>query len=140
MKRPDLPLYYYHDHFVEMLSFVRTTYGSILTDEHDAFVLKFQSLSKNAKFWAYVIIDPIRDDNGGLIGFAKVTRDLTECRQAEESLRKTQEQFRILVQGVTDYAIYLLSPEGEVTSLNAGAQKIKGDAPEEIIGKHFSQF
>jgi Fanconi-associated nuclease 1-like protein len=40
---------YYHDHFVEMLSFVRTTYGSILTDEHDAFVLRFQSLSKDAQ-------------------------------------------------------------------------------------------
>ena len=49
MKRPDLPVYYYHDHFVEMLSFVRTTYGSILTDEHDAFVLRFQSLSKDAR-------------------------------------------------------------------------------------------
>ena len=49
MKRPDLPVYYYHDHFVEMLSFVRTTYGPILTDEHDAFVLRFQSLSKDAQ-------------------------------------------------------------------------------------------
>jgi PAS domain S-box-containing protein len=92
------------------------------------------------KFWAYVIIDPIRDDNGRLIGFAKVTCDLTERKEAEESLRKTQEQFRLLVQGVTDYAIYLLSPEGNVTSWNPGAQRIKGYAPEEIIGKHFSQF
>ena len=49
MKRPDLPVYYYHDHFLEMLSFVRTTYGPILTDEHDAFVLRFQSLSKDAQ-------------------------------------------------------------------------------------------
>ena len=49
MKRPDLPAYYYHDHFVEMLSFVRTTYGPILTDEHDAFVSRFQSLSKDAQ-------------------------------------------------------------------------------------------
>jgi DNA polymerase III subunit epsilon len=49
MKRPDLPVHYYHDHFVEMLSFVRTTYGSILTEEHDAFVLRFQGLSKDAQ-------------------------------------------------------------------------------------------
>ena len=49
MKRPDLPVYYYHDHFLEMLSFVRTTYGPILTDEHDAFVLRFQTLSKDAQ-------------------------------------------------------------------------------------------
>ena len=49
MKRPDLPVYYYHDHFVEMLAFVRATYGSILTDEHDAFVTRFQKLSKDAQ-------------------------------------------------------------------------------------------
>jgi DNA polymerase III subunit epsilon len=49
MKRPDLPVYYYHDHFVEMLAFVRATYGSILTDEHDAFVARFQDLSKDAQ-------------------------------------------------------------------------------------------
>src|SRR6185312_10286972 len=49
MKRPDLPLFYYHDHFVEMLSFVRTTYGPILTEEHEAFVLRFQALSKDAQ-------------------------------------------------------------------------------------------
>jgi PAS domain S-box-containing protein len=93
-----------------------------------------------SRFWAYVIIDPIRDDKGGLIGFAKVTRDLTERREAEEILRRNQEQFRILVQGVTDYAIYFLDPEGKVASWNAGAQKIKGYAPDEIIGQHFSRF
>jgi PAS domain S-box-containing protein len=92
------------------------------------------------KFWAYVIIDPIRDSTGALIGFAKITRDLTERMQAEAVLRASQEQFRLLVQGVTDYAIYLLSPEGKVSSWNAGAQRIKGYAPEEIIGRHFSQF
>jgi PAS domain S-box-containing protein len=91
-------------------------------------------------FWAYVIIDPIRDNTGKLIGFAKVTRDLTERRQAEEDLRKSQELFRLLVQGVTDYAIYLLSPEGNVTSWNAGAQRIKGYLPKEVIGTHFSRF
>ncbi|RTM14610.1 MAG: exonuclease [Bradyrhizobiaceae bacterium] len=49
MKRPDLPVYYYRDHFLEMLAFVRTTYGSILTDEHGAFVARFQSLSRDAQ-------------------------------------------------------------------------------------------
>ena len=92
------------------------------------------------KFWAYVIIDPIRDNTGKLLGFAKVTRDLTERRQAEEDLRKSQELFRLLVQGVTDYAIYLLSPEGYVTSWNAGAQRIKGYLPQEVIRTHFSRF
>ena len=92
------------------------------------------------QFWAYVIIDPIRDRAGALIGFAKVTRDLTERMRAEATLRESQEQFRLLVQGVTDYAIYLLSPEGYVSSWNSGAQRIKGYAPSEIIGQHFSRF
>jgi PAS domain S-box-containing protein len=93
-----------------------------------------------SRFWAYVIIDPIRDSEGKLVGFAKVTRDLTERRAAEAELRRSQEQFRLLVQGVTDYAIYLLSLEGMVASWNAGAERIKGYKPDEIIGQHFSVF
>jgi PAS domain S-box-containing protein len=92
------------------------------------------------RFWAHVLIDPIRTPQGQLIGFAKVTRDLTERQSAEESLRRSQEQFRLLVQGVTDYAIYMLDPQGHVNSWNAGAQRIKGYQPDEIIGQHFSRF
>ncbi|RWM13296.1 MAG: PAS domain-containing sensor histidine kinase [Mesorhizobium sp.] len=92
------------------------------------------------RFWAHVVIDPIRDPSGKLTGFAKVTRDLTERKKAEEELRKSQEQFQRLVQGVTDYAIYMLDPEGLITSWNLGAERIKGYSADEIIGKHFSQF
>jgi PAS domain S-box-containing protein len=91
-------------------------------------------------FWAYVVIDPIRDASGSLVGYAKITRDLTERKQAENVLRQSEEQFRLLVQGVTDYAIYMLTPKGRVSSWNAGAQRIKGYAAEEIIGEHFSRF
>ncbi|MGX8009039.1 PAS domain S-box protein [Mesorhizobium sp. ORM8.1] len=92
------------------------------------------------RFWAHVLIDPIRDPSGKLTGFAKVTRDLTERKKAEEELRQSQEQFQRLVQGVTDYAIYMLDPEGVITSWNAGAERIKGYSADEIIGRHFSQF
>jgi PAS domain S-box-containing protein len=92
------------------------------------------------RFWAHVVIDPIRDADGELLGYAKITRDLTERKLAAERLHETQEQFRRLVDGVTDYAIYMLDPQGYVTTWNSGAQRIKGYAPDEIIGQHFSRF
>jgi PAS domain S-box-containing protein len=93
-----------------------------------------------SRFWAHVIIDPIRTPEGELLGFAKVTQDLSERKLAEEALRRSQEQFRILVQSVTDYAIYMLDLEGRMTNWNMGAQRIKGYRPSEIIGEHFSRF
>jgi PAS domain S-box-containing protein len=92
------------------------------------------------RFWANVVIDPIRNPAGSLVGFAKVTRDLTERRAAEEELRRSEEHFRLLVQSVTDYAIYMLDPNGRVTSWNSGAERFKGYAAHEIIGEHFSRF
>jgi PAS domain S-box-containing protein len=93
-----------------------------------------------SQFWAYVVIDPIKNASGQVVGYAKITRDLTERRLAEEQLRQSEEQFKLLVQSVTDYAIYMLTPEGLVSSWNAGAQRIKGYRAEEIIGEHFSRF
>lgn len=91
-------------------------------------------------FWCHVVIDPIIAPDGKLLGFAKITRDLTDRKMAEETLKQSEQQFRLLVQGVTDYAIYMLSPEGRVSNWNQGAQRIKGYLPEEIIGEHFSIF
>jgi PAS domain S-box-containing protein len=93
-----------------------------------------------SRFWAYVVIDPMRTPTGEIVGFAKITRDLTERKAAEDELKKSQEQFRLLVQGVSDYAIYMLDTAGVVTNWNLGAQRIKGYSPEEIIGNHFSKF
>ncbi|MGB8922637.1 MAG: PAS domain S-box protein [Pseudomonas sp.] len=91
-------------------------------------------------FWCHVVIDPIIDPDGTLLGFAKITRDLTDRKMAEETLKQSEQQFRLLVQGVTDYALYMLSPDGRVSNWNQGAQRIKGYRPEEIIGEHFSIF
>lgn len=93
-----------------------------------------------SRFWANVVVDPIRDASGQLIGFAKVTRDLTERKASEERLRRSEERFRMLVQSVTDYAIYMLDVEGHVSSWNAGAERFKGYSAEEILGEHFSRF
>ena len=92
------------------------------------------------RFWAHIVVEPIRSPSGELLGFAKVTRDLTERRAAEQALRASQEEFALLVQSVTDYAIYMLDAQGNVATWNAGAQRIKGYTAEEIIGTHFSRF
>jgi PAS domain S-box-containing protein len=93
-----------------------------------------------SRFWANVVITALRDEKGTLRGFGKVTRDLTARRAAEEQSRRAEERFHLLVDAVTDYAIFMLDTEGRVTTWNSGATRVKGYLPEEIIGKHFSAF
>ncbi len=93
-----------------------------------------------SRFWANVVITALRDDSGNVTGFAKVTRDVTERREAEEKLRLSEERFRLLIERVQDYAIYMLDPQGRVASWNSGAERIKGYPAEEIIGKDISIF
>ncbi|MEG3089551.1 hybrid sensor histidine kinase/response regulator [Sphingomonas sp. PB4P5] len=93
-----------------------------------------------AHFWTSVVIDPVFDAAGTLIGFAKVTRDVTDKRAAERALLESEQRFRLLVQGVKDYAIYMLDATGHVTNWNPGAQAIKGYSADEIVGRHFSTF
>jgi PAS domain S-box-containing protein len=102
------------------------------------------------RFWSNVVITPIRDETGELIGFGKVSRDLTARRLAEEqtraqaleleALNRQLSEYHRLVSSVRDYAIFMLDPGGYILSWNAGAQQLKGYAPEEIIGRHFSTF
>ncbi|MDO9709650.1 hybrid sensor histidine kinase/response regulator [Paracraurococcus lichenis] len=92
------------------------------------------------RFWALAILDPVRDPAGRLVGFAKITRDMTKRHEAEQALRESERRFRLLVQGVTDYAIFMLDPEGIVVDWNTGARRIKGYEAAEIVGQHFSRF
>src|SRR5262245_53719038 len=93
-----------------------------------------------SRFWANVVLTALRDEGGKLIGFSKITRDLSERRRHEEALRLAEERFRLLIEGVVDYAVYMLDPDGIVTSWNAGAQRIEGYGRDEIIGRHVSAF
>ena len=93
-----------------------------------------------SRFWAEVTITAVRDEDGQLLGFAKVTRDVTERREAEQALRQSEQRFRLLVDSVKDHALFMLDPEGRVESWNAGAEQLLGYGADEIVGKHLSCF
>lgn len=91
-------------------------------------------------FWASAAVTALRDNKGELIGFGNIIRDISDKKAAHDAVLKSERNFRLLVQGVTDYAIFMLSPDGRITSWNAGARRIKGYTETEIIGSHFSRF
>jgi len=91
-------------------------------------------------YWANVVVTAMIDPHLGHVGFTKVTRDFTERRHAEEKLRQSEQTFRLLVESVRDYAIFMLDQSGVITSWNAGAEHLKGYRADEVIGKHFSIF
>ena len=93
-----------------------------------------------SRFWAHVVTTALRDRHGTLTGFGQVARDLTERREHLGALRQSEALFRLLIEGVRDYAIYMLDPQGVIRSWNSGAQLIKGYAAHEVIGKHYRMF
>ena len=91
-------------------------------------------------FWANVVITALINEQNKLIGFSKVTRDLTERKEYEEHLRQSEERYRSLVEQVIDYGIFMLDEKGRIISWNEGARRIKGYTAQEVIGKYFSIF
>jgi PAS domain S-box-containing protein len=93
-----------------------------------------------SRFWANVTITALHDDQNNVIGYCKVTRDLTDKKEADDRLRMSEERYHRMIAEVQDYAIILLSPEGIIENWNAGAENIKGYKASEIIGKSFEIF
>jgi PAS domain S-box-containing protein len=109
-----------------------------LTGRHDT--EGWRTRKDGTTFWASEVITALHKDGGQLVGFVKIVRDITDKKAAHEAVLESERRFRMLVNGVTDYAIFMLSPEGVITNWNSGARRIKGYAAEEIIGSHFSRF
>jgi PAS domain S-box-containing protein len=92
------------------------------------------------RFWGLAVVDPVRDHDGHLIGFAVVTRDMTERELEQHRQLESERRFRHLVQAVIDYAIFQLDKDGVVATWNVGGERIEGYMANEIIGQHFSRF
>lgn len=101
-------------------------------------------------FWGFIVITALHDDNGKVIGFSKITRDLSHVKNAEEiqkeyikhleDLRQSEERYHRMITEVKDYAILLLDTDGNILDWNQGAEKIKGYTAAEAIGQNFRMF
>lgn len=124
-----------------------TQYGSTT---HEGYRIR----KDGTRFWGNVVITALYDETRTLIGFSKVTKDLSlrkinedriniytnELRIKNEELKLSEERYHKMISEVRDYAILLLSKEGNVQNWNAGAELIKGYSAQEIIGKSFKIF
>jgi PAS domain S-box-containing protein len=81
-----------------------------------------------------------RDERGEPISVLEINNDITARKQAEEALLRKDHYLRLLIEGVQDYAIFMLDTQGFIASWNSGAERIKGYQAEEVIGTHFSRF
>ena len=129
-----IPVEYREAHLRGLQLFLKTGEARVLGKR-----IELSALRKTGqKFPVELSISPVERDDG--IAFVGCLRDVTARAEAEETFKSQERQFRSLVQGVKDYAIYMLDPQGRVATWNSGAQRIKGYSPEEILGEHFSRF
>jgi PAS domain S-box-containing protein len=94
----------------------------------------------NSRFWGSITITAVHDDDNNIIGFCKVTRDLTDKKLADDELKMSEERYHQMVAEVQDYAIILLNPHGIIQNWNLGAEKIKGYTEAEAVGNSFEMF
>ncbi|QRR00301.1 PAS domain-containing sensor histidine kinase [Dyadobacter sandarakinus] len=125
----------------EKMDLFRNSYEFGLISKNKKFVNESWKVRKDGTtFWAEATMAAIRDENGRIAGYSCILRDSSERKAAEMRLRQQEEQYRLLVEGVKDYSIFMLDPEGYIRSWNDGGRNLTGYAPNEIIGKHFSVF
>ena len=125
----------------EEVADTRRLFGAMLRGEEQRLEFDKRYVRKDGStLIAHVTVAPIADEAGSTKRFVAQVEDVSERRAAENRLRDSERRFRLLVEGVTDYAIYMLTPSGEIASWNAGAQRIKGYREAEVLGRHFSLF
>lgn len=119
---------------------VKATYETNMALKQGRFVAEgWKKRKDGSQFWAELSIFPVKEENE-CKGFSCVLRDVSERKQTELELRQNEQRYRLMVEGVKDYAIFMLDPTGHILTWNEGAKRLKGYHPDEIIGKHFSTF
>ena len=116
-------------------------FEAILTGEADRLEFDKRFVRKDGGvIWVHASVTRIADSEGKVTRLVAQVEDITERRAAEERVREAERRFRLLVEGVTDHAMYTMSSEGTISSWNAGAERIKGYAAQEVLGRHFAMF
>jgi diguanylate cyclase (GGDEF)-like protein/PAS domain S-box-containing protein len=117
------------------------SFGPIVAQQQPFSCVENTNLHKDGRL---VVLEtsgvPVFDSDGQFRGYRGINRDITQRMRVLEALQQSEEIYRLLVEGVRDYAIFMLDPSGQVVSWNRGAERIKGYRAEEIIGKHFSCY